>query len=135
MPDELSCSRCGSQSVIPRSRVVERGEDGVRHDVQLEIQRRPNAMFFKRPERLNMLARVCGDCGHVELYADKPRTLYLAWLEAEADPTVSAAEELEQTREALADSYLRLQELQEKLAVVEELLERAPSQAKLPKEK
>jgi len=45
--------------------MIERGEDGARHDVQLEMQRRPNALLFKRPERSNLLARACGDCGHV----------------------------------------------------------------------
>ena len=133
MSDPLVCARCGSESVIPRLRVVERGEDGARHDVQLEIQRRPNAMFFKRPERTTLFARVCGDCGQVEMYADTPRALYSAWLEADANPTVSAVEELEQTREALADSQIRLHELEEKLAVVEELLERRQSAPTLPK--
>ena len=133
MADPLLCTRCGSESVIPRLRVVERAEDGSRHDVQLEVQRRPNAMFFKRPERSTLLARVCGDCGHVEVYADAPRALYAAWLEAESNPTVSAVEELEQTREALADSQIRLQELEEKLALVEELLERRHSAPELTK--
>lgn len=124
MSDPLVCTRCGSQSVIPRVRVVERGEDGTRRDVQLEIRRRPRALFFKRPARSTLMARLCADCGHVEVYADAPRALYTAWLEAEADPTVSAVEELEQTREALADSQMRLQELEAKLALVEQLLER-----------
>ena len=131
MPDPLVCTRCGSESVIPRLRVVERGEDGARHDVQLEIQRRPTAMFFKRPERSTLVARVCGDCGHVEIYTDAPRALYTAWLEAEANPSVSAVEELEQTREALADSQIRLQELEEKLALVEDLLERQSAPTRL----
>jgi hypothetical protein len=47
-----------------------------------------------------------------------------AWLEAEADPKGSAAEELVQTREALVDSQLRLHELEEKLAVEEDLSKR-----------
>ena len=123
MSDPQVCPRCGSESLIPRLRVTERGEDGSRHEVQLEVQRRPSAMFFKRPELSKLVARVCGDCGHVELYADAPRALYTAWLEAEAHPTVSAVEELEQTRDALADSQIRLQELEEKLALVEGLLE------------
>ena len=133
MSDALVCTKCGSESVIPRLRVVERAEDGTRHDVQLEIQRRPKAMFFKRPERSTLWSRVCSDCGHVELYADVPHLLYTAWLEAEANPNVSALEELEQTREALADSQVRLQELEEKLALVEKLLERQPAAPILPK--
>lgn len=124
MPDPLVCTKCGSHSVMPRVRVVERGEDASYREVQLEIRRRPRALFFKRPARSALMARLCADCGHVEVYADAPRVLYTAWLEAEADPTVSAVEELEQTREALADSQMRLQELEAKLALVEQLLER-----------
>jgi hypothetical protein len=41
-------------------------------------------------------------------------------------------EELERTREALADSQIRLGELEEKLAFVEQLLEQKPPKA-LPK--
>jgi hypothetical protein len=133
MSDPQVCLRCGSQSVIPRVRVTERGEDGARHDVQLEIQRRPSAKFFKRPELSKLVARACADCGHVELYADTARALYTAWLEAEANPADSAVEELEQTREALADSQIRLQELEAKLALVEGLLEQRQSEPPLPK--
>ena len=132
MTEPLTCSKCGATSVIPRLRVVERSEDGSRHDVQLEVLRRPTAMFFKRPERSALFARVCADCGYVEVYADTPRTLYAAWLEAEANPAFSAVEELEQTRDALADSQLRLHELEEKLALVEKLLERGQSEPPRP---
>ena len=51
MPDPLVCPRCGSDEVMPRVRVVERAEDGLRHDLQSEVVRRPNALLFKRPER------------------------------------------------------------------------------------
>ena len=134
MPDPLLCRRCGSDEVMPRVRVVERGEDGYRHDLQVEVQRRPNAMFFKRPERANLTARVCAACGHTELYVDAPGALYTASLEAVSNPAVSAIEELERTREALADSQIRLGELEEKLAFVEQLLERDRPPKALPKE-
>ena len=133
MPDPLLCTRCGADAVIPRVRVVERDEGGTRKDVELEVQRRPNAMLFKRPERSKVSAQVCGACGHAELYVEAPRALYAAYVQADASPTVSALEELERTREALADSQIRLHELEEKLAFVERLLEPPPSDAALPK--
>ena len=133
MPDVLLCSRCGSDEVMPRVRVVERGEDGVRHDLQAEVLRRPNALLFKRAERVNLTARVCSACGYTELYVDAPGTLYRAYLQADANPAVSAMEELERTREALADSQIRLGELEEKLAFVEQLIERKQPPAALPK--
>jgi hypothetical protein len=133
MPDPLLCLRCGSDEVIPRVRVVERADDGMRHDVQVEIQRKPNARFFKRPERVDLTARVCCACGFTELYADAPRALYTAYLQADSSPNVSAIEELERTREALAESQIRLSDLEEKLAFVEQLIERKQSPRALPK--
>ena len=133
MPDPLICAHCGSDAVIPRLRVIERGDDNLRYDLQVEVQRRPNAAFFKRPERSALSAQVCGACGHTEFYADAPRALHAAYLQADASPVVSALDELERTREALADSQIRLQEAEEKLAFVEQLLERDHAPAALPK--
>ena len=132
MPDPLLCTRCGSDAVIPRVRVSERGDDNIRFDLEVEVKRRPNAVFFKRPERSPLWAQVCGVCGHVELYADAPGALYAAHLQADGSPTVSTLEELERTREALADSQIRLKELEEKLAFVEQLLEPGRPKAALP---
>ena len=132
MPDPQLCPRCGSDEVMPRVRVAERGDDNMRYDLQVEVQRRPNAFLFKRPERANLTARVCGACGYAELYVDAPGALYTAYLHADASPAISAMEELERTREALAESQIRLGELEEKLAFVEQLLEQKPPKA-LPK--
>jgi hypothetical protein len=118
---------------MPRVRIVERGEDGMRHELQAEVLRRPNALLFKRPERANVTARVCGACGYAELYVDVPDALYRAHLQADANPAVSAMEELERTREALADSQARLGELEEKLAFVEQLIERKEAPTALPR--
>lgn len=122
MPDPLVCARCTSNEVIPRVRVAERGDDNMRYDLQVEIQRRPNAVIFKRPQRCDLTARVCCSCGYTELYVDAPGALYAAYMQADASPNVSAMEELDRTREALAESQIRLRELEEKLAFVEKLL-------------
>jgi hypothetical protein len=132
MPVPLVCPRCGSDEVIPRVRVVERGDDGMRHEVQAEVLRRPNALIFKRPERVDLTAKVCSACGYVELYVESPGALFRAHLEADAIPAVSAGEELERTREALADSQMRLAELEEKLAFLEQLIEGKQSLGALP---
>jgi formate dehydrogenase assembly factor FdhD len=133
MPDPLLCTRCGSNAVIPRLRVVERGDGNQRYDLEVEVQRRPNAVIFKRAQSTTLSAQVCGACGHTELYADAPRALHTAYLQADASPTVSALEELERTREALADSQIRLQELEEKLGFVEQMLEPGHPKPALPK--
>ena len=133
MPEAVLCLRCNSDEVIPRVRIAERGDDNMRYDLQLEIQRRPNALLFKRPERADLTARVCCACGYTELYVDAPRALYTAYLQADSSPTISAMEELDRTREALAESQIRLGELEEKLAFVEQLLERDRPPTALPK--
>ena len=132
MVDRAHCSRCGSDEIVPRARVIDRGDDNARHDLQIEVQRRPNALLFKRAERSNVSARLCAACGHVELFAEMPRALYAAYLQADASPSFAALEELERTREALADSQIRLHELGEKLAFLEQLLERKEPPAALP---
>lgn len=132
MSDLLLCSRCSSHEVIPRARVAERGDDNLRYDLQVEVQRRPNAILFKRPERVDLVARVCCACGYTELYVNAPRALYTAYLQADSSPTVSAMEELDRMREALAESQSRLGDLEEKLTFVEQLLEQKRPPAALP---
>lgn len=134
MSDRLRCARCESDEVIPRVRVAERGESNARYDLQVEVQRRPNAVLFKRPERSDLWAQVCGACGHAELFVDAPRALYAAYLQADASPAVSALDELERTREALAESQIRLGELEEKLNFVEQLLDRDSPAKALPEQ-
>lgn len=134
MPDSVLCPRCSSDEVIPRARIAERGDDNVRYDLQVEVQRRPNALLFKRPQRVDLTARVCCACGFTEFYVDAPRALYAAYLQADASPTVSALEELDHTREALAEAHLRLGELEAKLSFVERLLERGRPPTALPDE-
>lgn len=133
MSNTLVCPRCGSNEVIPRVRVIDRGDSNSRYDLQLEVYRRPNAMLFKGAEYSNVFAQLCGACGHIELYADMPRALYATYMQADPGAAVSALEELERTREALADSQLQLHELQEKLAFLEQLLERKDPPKALPK--
>ena len=123
MVDRTHCSRCGSDEIIPRTRVIDRGDHNWRHDLQIEVQRRPNALLFKGAERSNVSAQLCAACGYVELSADMPQALYATHLQADASPAFSASEELERTREALADSQIKLHELGEKLAFLEQLLE------------
>ncbi len=56
MPDPLLCPQCGSDEVMPRVRIADRGESNARYDLQVEVQRRPNALLFKRPEHANLRA-------------------------------------------------------------------------------
>ena len=70
--------------------------------------------------------------GHLELFADMPRALYAVYQQADASAGVSALEELERTREALADSQIQLHELEEKLVFLERLIERTGALTRPP---
>ena len=133
MVDRAHCSRCGSDEIVPRARVIDRGDHNWRYDLQIEVQRRPNALLFKGAERSNVSAQLCAACGYVEFSADMPQALYATHLQADASPDFSASEELQRTREALADSQMQLHELAEKLAFLEQLLEHKEPPPALPK--
>jgi hypothetical protein len=127
-----TCTNCGSKEIIPRVRIASYG-DGAYYDLQAEVHRRPNAKLFKGAERSPVYAQLCGDCGHLEFFADMPRALYAVYQQADSGAAVSALEELERTRDALADSQIRLHELEEKLAFLEQLIERKEPPKSLPK--
>ncbi|HVK09857.1 MAG TPA: hypothetical protein VM597_13865 [Gemmataceae bacterium] len=74
-----TCPRCGSDKVIPDLPLAvdvhtADGPGGGSADVRLEG--RPQAWIFKDPAYGGLTARVCGACGHAELYARNFRALY-----------------------------------------------------------
>ncbi len=80
MSTDLSCSKCGSTKIVPRARVIDRGQYGFdAGNVQVGAPRRPYKLF-KLHEKVDVYARVCGDCGFTELFADDPASIYAAYL-------------------------------------------------------
>ncbi|WP_412070514.1 hypothetical protein [Rubrivirga sp. IMCC43871] len=75
------CLKCGSDAMVPGVRVVDRGQNNHRHDSELGLQVRPDAVIFKREVRVGTWSQVCGDCGFVELYADDPAALWDAHID------------------------------------------------------
>jgi predicted nucleic-acid-binding Zn-ribbon protein len=85
MPTATTCERCGSTRIIPRARVIDRGEGNhPTGSVQVGVERKPDALFFTAEERVNTFARICGECGFTELFAEDPAALYDAYLVARA---------------------------------------------------
>jgi hypothetical protein len=68
------CVKCQSDTIIPDLAVV----DHSGHMVQLgvDVSERPDALVFKGTRSENFRARVCGTCGHVELYVTNAAELY-----------------------------------------------------------
>ena len=75
------CLRCGSDSVIPDARLVDRGDADARKPAEVGVVTNPAAWVFKGEVRTPTRAQVCGDCGFVEVYATDPDVLWQARLD------------------------------------------------------
>ena len=79
--DALRCLRCGSDSLIPDVRMIDRGDGNARAVQDVGVMKNPTAMLFKDEVRTPITARVCADCGTVDLTAADPDALWQAHLE------------------------------------------------------
>ena len=83
MPTDASCSKCGSVKVVPRARLIDRGHFGADSgNIQVGAARRPQKLF-KLQEKVDVFARVCGECGFTELFVDDAPSVYEAYLESQ----------------------------------------------------
>lgn len=84
MPQAENCSRCDSPKVIPRARIIDRGDYNVHADLTVHVYENPEAIIFKGTNQGALHARICGECGYVETYIDNPGELYAAYLRAQS---------------------------------------------------
>ena len=83
MGTDKKCVKCASTHVIPSARVIDRGDrNGTTLNLHVGVARKPDAFLFKGEEIAEVRARVCADCGHVELFTRDARSLYRAYLES-----------------------------------------------------
>jgi predicted RNA-binding Zn-ribbon protein involved in translation (DUF1610 family) len=77
----LQCPRCGSTKIVPDARIRDYGEpsDGMLHAM---VDADPKALIFKDRLYFQLLADICGECGHVELRAEDHRKLYSHYLQS-----------------------------------------------------
>ncbi len=72
-----SCSRCGSEEVVPKARILDRGAANYPlFSLTVQVQERPEAVLLKGRKGGSVYARLCGHCGYVELYAEDHEELY-----------------------------------------------------------
>ena len=71
---EAKCPNCQSAKIIPGVRII----DQMGHYIRLgvNVYEHPDALVFKGKHSEGLHARICGDCGHVELYVENPQELY-----------------------------------------------------------
>ena len=60
------CPKCGCRDHVANAKAHSE------YDLSLSITKQPEALIFKDHRTTTVSARVCLDCGFVELYADSP---------------------------------------------------------------
>lgn len=78
MTESRTCPKCGSTEIMPEVRIFARRPGNLKHDLQVQVFERPDALIFKEAHFGVLKARVCGRCGSVELYASNPQGLWAA---------------------------------------------------------
>jgi hypothetical protein len=77
-PTGRKCVRCASAKIIPNVTVQAVGES--KNTLQCYVDAVPDALVFKERRRADIVADVCGECGHVALKVRDPATLYYHYL-------------------------------------------------------
>lgn len=74
MRRERRCPKCGSDEIIADAKVVDHTYGG---EVEMTVAtyRHPGSLFFKQKVSTSVSAWVCGACGFIEFYADRPAVL------------------------------------------------------------
>jgi hypothetical protein len=70
------CAKCGSEKIVTRASVI--GHQNAAGVVAIRLDENPDALIFREAFVCDARARVCGERGYVELYAEQPGELYAA---------------------------------------------------------
>ena len=79
----LKCPRCGSDKIMPNSRILDHYERYSGEDLKVVVERNPGALIFKRLHREALRATVCGECGNVGLPVENPKGLWETYSQSE----------------------------------------------------
>jgi hypothetical protein len=82
MTQPENCSKCNSTKIIPNARIIDRGDYNSVRDLSVQVYEDPEALLFKGVHEGQLTARICGDCGYVEMYVDNPAELYEVFVSA-----------------------------------------------------
>lgn len=84
MNEIITCAKCGSDKIIPRVSLMEKGHLNAIDTLTIQIHENPDALFFKSTQTGKLHARICGNCGYVETYVDNHEELYSTYMKAQA---------------------------------------------------
>jgi predicted nucleic-acid-binding Zn-ribbon protein len=73
MNNNEQCLRCGSTHTLPDARVQEYSS----RKITVAFDTKPEAALFRGTQRRELKARICGECGHTELYVEDARELWI----------------------------------------------------------
>jgi predicted nucleic-acid-binding Zn-ribbon protein len=79
---DKNCAKCGSAKVIPLTNVMDQGQHSSGRLSALLGFTNPDAWVFKGPVFAKLSAKICGECGYTELFADSPKELFEAYQKA-----------------------------------------------------
>jgi hypothetical protein len=80
---ERECRECGSKRLIPDVPIIDQNAMGESPGtLGLAVDGAPNAWIFKDRAHGQILADICGECGHVELYIPNADKLYRKYLKS-----------------------------------------------------
>jgi DNA-directed RNA polymerase subunit M/transcription elongation factor TFIIS len=84
MNEAIKCAKCGSDKIIPRVPMIDKGHYSVPEDLTIQICENPDALIFKSKHTGKLHAMICGNCGYVETYIDNQEELYSTYINAKA---------------------------------------------------
>ncbi len=76
MVNNSNCSKCGSDKIMSKVKIVDHGYMDSKHDLSIEFHKNPSAWVLKGTQQGTLLANVCGQCGHVDLSVGNPEGLW-----------------------------------------------------------
>lgn len=74
----MPCMKCGSNALVEEVRVIDRADYNVPLALTVQVDRKPGALLFNSAVTNKVEARVCGDCGFLEMYVKNPGALMRA---------------------------------------------------------
>ena len=81
---DLRCAKCGSGKIIPQANCfIDDPRIISDRNLKAYVCSHPKALIFKGAVSTSLMARICSECGHTELFAVSPRPVYEAYLEAQ----------------------------------------------------
>ena len=61
--------------IIDNAQLADKADHNIASDAEVRLITRPNALFFKDPIVFKLQPYICGGCGYLESYVEKPDSL------------------------------------------------------------